>query len=138
MVHHVVVPAAKDVVVAWSGLSREELTGQVDRLVKDRGARAREVWAAVRDDTVLAAQVRGVLAGLRSEAKGTRDEAMRLVWINQAQQALAKPEPVAAPVVPVAEDPQPEPDDDIVLTLPTPAPPRTAAPIPAVVFQPPS
>jgi hypothetical protein len=136
MVQNGGVAGAKDVVGSWGALSREELADEVDHLVKNRDARAREVWALVRRDQVLAARVRGVLAGLRSEARGTRDEAMRLVWINQASQALNAPEPVearpAAAAKPVAK---PEVEPEIVLSPPPQTAPRQASAVPAVFFQ---
>jgi hypothetical protein len=139
LVHDVTVPSAKDIVAVWSALSQADLADEVSRLVKDRDARAREVWAAVRGDQVLAAKVRGVLSGLRLQVKGTRDEAMRLVWIGQAQQALARVEqaPPSAPVA-VPEPEAPEAEPDVVLHLPSPAAPRAPRAVPAVVFQPPS
>ncbi len=122
---------------SWGALTREELADEVDHLVKNRDARSREVWALVRRDQVLAARVRGVLAGLRSEARGTRDEAMRLVWINQASQALNAPEPVEVRPVAAARASvaTPEAEPEIVLSPPPQAVPRQASAVPAVFFQ---
>jgi hypothetical protein len=139
LVHDVSVPSAKDIVAIWSALSQADLADEVSRLVKDRDAHAREVWTAVRGDQVLAAKVRGVLSGLRLQVKGTRDEAMRLVWIGQAQQALARVEQAPpSPPAAVPEPEAPEVEPDVVLRLPSPAAPRTPRAVPAVVFQAPN
>ncbi|MEU6148762.1 hypothetical protein ABZ816_02055 [Actinosynnema sp. NPDC047251] len=57
----------------------------------------RAVWAAVRDDQVLRARVRGALSGLKAEFRGHRDEAMWLLWITRVQQQLVvEPPPATA------------------------------------------
>ncbi|MEU4804121.1 hypothetical protein [Actinosynnema sp. NPDC023587] len=63
----------------------------------------RAVWAAVRDDQVLRARVRGALSGLKAEFRGHRDEAMWLLWITRVQQQLTA-EPVAATAAEVVSD----------------------------------
>jgi hypothetical protein len=98
------VTRAQKIAAAWAALPVSELTDQVRLLVKARDAASRAVWTAVREDRVLAARVRGSLAGLKAEFRGHRDEAMWLVWINQVQQQLSvvADAPAATPVEPVA------------------------------------
>ncbi|MBB5960670.1 hypothetical protein FHS29_007298 [Saccharothrix tamanrassetensis] len=96
---------ARKTAALWSTLSTGELAEQVQLTVKAHDARAKALWVAVAEDLVLAARVRGALAGLKAEFRGHRDEVMWLLWINQAQQQLA---PVAqAQTRAVAESPQP-------------------------------
>jgi hypothetical protein len=169
------------VVEQWHNLPRTVLQDKVRQVVKRRDADARQIWAHVRANSVLAAQVRGALSALRAEVKGTRDEVMWTMWIDQARaildaspdkaaekpaaEAVDKPaepkvaepkvaesKPAAEPKVvekPVAEEkkpavakpaspfadaqPQPEPQ---VAYAPAPADkPRTAPPVPPVLFQ---
>lgn len=68
-------------------------------MVKAGDAGARAVWAVVREDPVVAARVRGAMAGLKAEYRGHRDEAMWLLWINRAQRQLTAEAAPAAPVV---------------------------------------
>ncbi len=70
-------------------------------MVKAGDAGARAVWAVVREDPVVAARVRGAMAGLKAEYRGHRDEAMWLLWINRAQRQLTAE---AAPAAPVAAE----------------------------------
>ncbi|MEU4745498.1 hypothetical protein AB0G02_34240, partial [Actinosynnema sp. NPDC023658] len=87
---------AQRIAAAWAGLPASELIDQVRLLVKARDAAARTVWSAVRENPVIAARVRGALAGLKAEYRGHRDEAMWLMWIGQVQQQLAV-QPTAEP-----------------------------------------
>ncbi|MFC5056219.1 hypothetical protein [Saccharothrix xinjiangensis] len=90
---------AQRIAAAWAHLPAAELLEQVRGMVKAGDAGARAVWAVVREDPVVAARVRGAMAGLKAEYRGHRDESMWLLWINRAQRQLAAD---AAPVAPVA------------------------------------
>ena len=131
---------AQRIAAAWADLPAPELTDQVRLLVKARDAGARAVWSAVRENNVIAARVRGALAGLKAEYRGHRDEAMWLMWIGQVQQQLAVQ--VAAPVVEtVVEDVAPEPEPVVLeewAPRPEPTSPRPANDAPAVLFQEPA
>jgi hypothetical protein len=76
------VPAKPDIVSHWLSLPYETLIDKVRQLVRQRHA-AQETWVTIRSNPVLAA-----------EARGTSDEAMRLMWIKQARQALDLSAPV--------------------------------------------
>ncbi|WP_447007818.1 hypothetical protein ACRAKI_15680 [Saccharothrix isguenensis] len=129
---------AQRIAAAWAGLPAPELTDQVRLLVKARDAASRGVWSAVRENPVIAARVRGALAGLKAEYRGHRDEAMWLVWIAQVQQQLA-----AQPPAPAANAPA---DDTTVDDGPTAeewvaqheTPTRPPSDAPPVLFQEPS
>lgn len=131
---------AQRIAAAWANLPAPELTDQVRLLVKARDAGARAVWSAVREDNVIAARVRGALAGLKAEYRGHRDEAMWLMWIGQVQQQLAVQ--AAAPVVQTAaEDIAPELEPVVVeewTHRPEPTAPRPAGDAPPVLFQEPA
>lgn len=79
---------AETLIAEWLALPQARLVDRVRQLVKQHDARARDAWTAVRGHPVLAARVRGVLSALRAETRGTRDEVMWLMWINQARQVL--------------------------------------------------
>lgn len=83
-------PVKPDIVSLWLDMPYETLIDKVRQLVKQRHL-AHETLTTIRVNPVLAARVRGVLAALAAEARGTSDEAMRLVWIKQARQALDPP-----------------------------------------------
>ncbi|PSL57779.1 hypothetical protein B0I31_102758 [Saccharothrix carnea] len=130
---------AQRIAAAWANLPAPELTDQVRLLVKARDAAARAVWSAVRENNVIAARVRGALAGLKAEYRGHRDEAMWLMWIGQVQQQLAAP--AATPIVETAvEDVTPDLEPVITEWAPIqpPTPPRPAVDAPAVLFQEPA
>ena len=138
---------AQRIAAAWADLPAPELTDQVRLLVKARDAGARAVWSAVRENNVIAARVRGALAGLKAEYRGHRDEAMWLMWIGQVQQQLAVP--VAAPVVETeVEDvvpelepavvPEPAPAVEEWVPQPAPTAPRPVSDAPPVLFQEPA
>lgn len=128
---------AQRITAAWANLPAPELTDQVRLLVKARDAASRGVWSAVRENPVIAARVRGALAGLKAEYRGHRDEAMWLVWIAQVQQQLTVPTATPAPVV--AETPTadvtPEPAVEEWTTRPEPTTPRPPSDAPPVLFQ---
>jgi hypothetical protein len=90
------------VVEQWSGLSVDELATRVRKVVKEHDGAAAETWARIRVDPVLSAKVRGALSRLAADVRGSRDEAMWMLWISQARGALAQkadpitPEPVVA------------------------------------------
>jgi hypothetical protein len=135
------VTKAQRIAAAWADLPAPELADQVRLLVKSRDAGARAVWSAVREDNVIAARVRGALAGLKAEYRGHRDEAMWLMWIGQVQQQLAV-QAAAAPVVETeVENVAPE-QEPVVLEEWAPRPestaPRPANDAPPVLFQEPA
>jgi hypothetical protein len=119
------------VVEQWQDLPRSVLQEKVRQVVKRRDAEAKLIWTHVRANSVLAAQVRGVLSALRAEVKGTRDEVMWTMWIDQARSVLdATPEkaadkPAEKPAAPVAEQ------APSVKTAPVKAAPVEAAPVKA-------
>jgi hypothetical protein len=81
-------PTPASVVEQWQSLPRPVLQDKVRQVVKRRDAEAKQIWAQVRANSVLAAQVRGALSALRAEVKGTRDEVMWTMWIDQARSVL--------------------------------------------------
>ena len=86
-------PTPASVVEQWQSLPRPVLQDKVRQVVKRRDAEAKQIWAQVRANSVLAAQVRGALSALKAEVKGTRDEIMWTMWIDQARAVLdASPE----------------------------------------------
>ncbi|WP_367128459.1 hypothetical protein [Saccharothrix sp. HUAS TT1] len=129
---------AQRIAAAWASLPASELADQVRLLVKARDAAARGVWSAVREDPVIAARVRGALAGLKAEYRGHRDEAMWLMWIGQVQQQLAAPVPAAVPVVETAVDVEPEPVLEQWAPRQEPTTPRPPSDAPQVLFQEPA
>ncbi|MFC0432625.1 hypothetical protein [Kutzneria buriramensis] len=89
-------PTPASVVEQWHNLPRTVLQDKVRQVVKRRDADAKQIWAHVRANSVLAAQVRGALSALRAEVKGTRDEVMWTMWIDQARAILdASPDKAA-------------------------------------------
>ncbi|TQM78319.1 hypothetical protein FHX81_0581 [Saccharothrix saharensis] len=130
---------AQRIAAAWASLPAPELTDQVRLLVKARDAAARAVWSAVREDPVIAARVRGALAGLKAEYRGHRDEAMWLMWIGQVQQQLAVQQ-TAAPVLESRVDEVPELEPVVEEWAPRrePTTPRPAGDAPPVLFQEPA
>jgi hypothetical protein len=97
-------PTPASVVEQWQSLPRTVLQDKVRQVVKRRDAEAKQIWAQVRANSVLAAQVRGALSALRAEVKGTRDEVMWTMWIDQARSVLdATPEKPADSAAPVTE-----------------------------------
>jgi hypothetical protein len=95
-------PTPASVVEQWHNLPRTVLQDKVRQVVKRRDADARQIWAHVRANSVLAAQVRGVLSALRAEVRGTRDEVMWTMWIDQAR-AILDASPDKAAEKPAAE-----------------------------------
>ncbi|MFJ6673826.1 hypothetical protein ACIQMJ_22185 [Actinosynnema sp. NPDC091369] len=132
---------AQRIAAAWASLPAPELTDQVRLLVKARDAAARAVWSAVREDPVIAARVRGALAGLKAEYRGHRDEAMWLMWIGQVQQQLAVQQ-TAAPVLEAKVEDVPVPVLEPVVQewapRQEPTSPRPAGDAPPVLFQEPA
>ncbi|MGM1058499.1 hypothetical protein [Saccharothrix sp. Mg75] len=126
---------AQKIAAAWSGLSAADLTDEVRHLVQTRDAGARAIWVAVRENAVLAARVRGSLAGLKAEYRGHRDEAMWLLWVNQVQQQLAVPAAAPAPAPAPVQDEVADDDAVVEISLPAPAAPRRAGAAPALLFQ---
>ena len=121
-------PTPASVVEQWQSLPRPVLQDKVRQVVKRRDAEAKQIWAHVRANSVLAAQVRGSLSALRAEVKGTRDEVMWTMWIDQARSVLdASPEKSTDAAAPAA-DPAPE--------APAKAAPDKAAAKPAPAEQP--
>jgi hypothetical protein len=161
-------PTPASVVEQWTNLPRAVLQDKVRQVVKRRDADAKQIWTHVRANSVLAAQVRGALSALRAEVRGTRDEVMWTMWIDQARSVLdASDKPAEKPAAgkPVAETPatekvvaekpaaetaavdKPAADKPAPVKNPTfeaeepvltPKPadkPRTAPPVPPVMFQ---
>ncbi|MDU0291323.1 hypothetical protein [Saccharothrix longispora] len=127
---------AQKIAAAWAGLPAADLSDEVKHLVQTRDAGARAIWAAVREDAVLAARVRGSLAGLKAEYRGHRDEAMWLLWVNQVQQQLAVPATAPAPAaVPSRDEARDDDEPTAGISLPAPAAPRQAVAAPALLFQ---
>ena len=122
---------AQKIAAAWAGLPAADLSDEVKHLVQTRDAGARAIWAAVREDAVLAARVRGSLAGLKAEYRGHRDEAMWLLWVNQVQQQLAVP---ATAPVPSRDEARDDDEPTAEISLPAPAAPRQAVAAPALLF----
>jgi hypothetical protein len=92
----------------WATLSREALTAKVSAVVHQPPADPTRFWGAVREDVVLAAAVRGVLAGLLRDKQGSRDENFWAYRIASARAALdgtaaAAPSAPAAPAPASAE-----------------------------------
>lgn len=146
-------PSTPVVVEQWLALPREALLEKVRQVVKRRNAESKKIWAAVRGHSVLVAQVRGALSSLKAEVRGTRDEGMWGMWIEQARQELDQVEPAAAPAqapAPVKDDTASngtnspgsapgqwdpsQPERELTLT-PQPERPRTAPTVPPVLFQ---
>ncbi len=133
--------SGRRIVANWTALSADQLGDQVRAHVRVTDGTTRAVWAAVRDDQVLRARVRGALSALKAEFRGHRDEAMWLLWITRVQQQLnAEPQPVAPKPV------RPEPEQPLEFAPPVepaeqPAdavPARPRPEVPMVVFQTPT
>jgi len=136
------------VVEHWLALPREMLLDKVRQVVKRRDSEAKEIWAAVKGHSVLAARVRGALSSLRADVRGSRDEVMWSVWIEQARQALDSAE-TAAPcaVTPgCAAVPAPQRDSSVdelrperaepeLPLVPQPKRPRSVSAVPPVLFK---
>jgi hypothetical protein len=141
-------PTPASVVEQWQNLPRTVLQDKVRQVVKRRDADAKQIWAHVRANSVLAAQVRGALSALRAEVKGTRDEVMWTMWIDQARAVLDATSAAEKPAAPVEKkpaerpaaveatpEPEPEPAQELAFA-PKPADkPRTAPTVPPVMFQ---
>lgn len=133
----------RDIVDHWLALSRDELVDAVRLVVKQHDASAKRTWAAVRENPLLAAKVRGALSAVRADVLGSRDEVMWLMWINEARQSLdqsAEPEAQVRVERSVSADPAGELDGEreISLEIPAPIQPRkvSAGPgVPSVMFQ---
>jgi hypothetical protein len=106
---------AETLIAEWLALPQARLVDQVRQLVKQHDAR--DAWTVVRGHPVLAARVRGTLSALRAETRGTRDEVMWLVWINQARQALDRV-PTAGGGHAVEAQPRQEADDSATIDAP--------------------
>jgi hypothetical protein len=120
-------PTPASVVEQWQSLPRPVLQDKVRQVVKRRDAEAKQIWTQVRAHSVLAAQVRGALSALRAEVKGTRDEVMWTMWIDQARAVLDASDKPAAADKPVAAGAEPAPEQ------PAPAKPvEQPAPVKAV------
>jgi hypothetical protein len=96
-------PTPASVIEQWLNLPRPVLQDKVRQVVKRRDADAKQIWAHVRANSVLAAQVRGALSALRADVKGTRDEVMWTMWIDQARAVLDASSSEKAPEKPAAD-----------------------------------
>jgi hypothetical protein len=121
----------------WSGLDRESLSAKVAGVVHQPPADPAAFWSAVRENVVLAAAVRGVLAGLLRDKQGSRDEAFWAYRIASARAALdkaaeaptrARATKTATRVAERVAEPEP------VLTVPDRPTARPRPAIPAVEF----
>ena len=121
-------PTPASVVEQWQSLPRPVLQDKVRQVVKRRDAEAKQIWAQVRANSVLAAQVRGALSALKAEVKGTRDEVMWTMWIDQARAVLdASPDkPAAAAAEPAPAPEQPAPVKAVEQPAPAKAPEQPA------------
>lgn len=133
----------RDIVDHWLALSRDELVDAVRPVVKQHDASAKRTWAAVRENPLLAAKVRGALSAVRADVLGSRDEVMWLMWINEARQSLdqsAEPEAQVRVERSVSADSVGDLDGEreISLDISAPIQPRkvSAGPaVPSVMFQ---
>lgn len=122
-------------------LSRAELVEAVRMMVKQHDLYAQRAWAAVRDNPLLAAKVRGALSAVRADVRGTRDEVMWLMWINEARQALepttagAAEQVDAAPAEPSSTGAQDDGIVEINLEIPAVRKDHQVSSAPSVVFQ---
>jgi hypothetical protein len=78
----------------WAQLSRESLAAAVVAAVRQPPADPTRLWGAVKANTVLAATVRGILAGLLREKAGTRDEVFWTYRVTTVRAVLNSSEPV--------------------------------------------
>jgi hypothetical protein len=135
------VPAKPDIVSHWLSLPYETLIDKVRQLVRQRHT-AQGTWVTIRANPVLAARVRGVFSALAAEARGTSDEAMRLMWIKQARQALDvsaqvdnRTDQVANVALPAQAAHTPTPREPQSLPASTAHATRPVSTVPAVVFR---
>jgi hypothetical protein len=125
----------RDLVDHWMSLSRDELVETVRMSVKQHDSYAKRTWAIVRDNPLLAAKVRGALSALRAEVRGTRDEVMWLMWINEARGSLDSAEEPKAQRASVQVAPEPSEPDTSELHFDAPIVPHAASTAPSVLFQ---
>jgi hypothetical protein len=79
----------------WARLPRTLLATKVAAVVRQPPEDPARFWRAVSEDVVLAATVRGILAGLSREKQGTRDESFWTYRITATRTLLDTPEPAA-------------------------------------------
>jgi hypothetical protein len=80
----------------WATLPRTLLATKVAAVVRQPPENPSRFWHAVSEDVVLAATVRGILAGLSREKQGTRDETFWAYRITATRALLDAPEPAPA------------------------------------------
>lgn len=91
-----------NVVTAWARLSRPALAAKVKAAVRDHVPTppteigTATLWSAVRENAVLAGQVRGLLNALRAETRDFRDHAMWEFKITAVWDLLAAEPPTNA------------------------------------------
>ncbi|HYS40002.1 MAG TPA: hypothetical protein VEO01_30680 [Pseudonocardiaceae bacterium] len=82
----------------WAALPREVLTTTVAAAVRQPPQQPSRFWRAVSDDVVLAAAIRGILAGMRRDKQGSRDESFWAYRIATVRALLDSTEPASADV----------------------------------------
>jgi hypothetical protein len=115
--------SANRIVRQWAVLSREMLVAKVAAMVRQPPPDPSQFWGLVSGDVVLAAAVRGILAGLLRDKQGSRDESFWAYRIATVRALLDSPEQAPARIDNAATCPVPVP------SLPSQGPsPRPSAP----------
>jgi hypothetical protein len=91
----------------WAGLPRTTLMVKVAALVRQPPQDPSQFWRLVGGDVVLAAAVRGILAGLLRDKQGNRDESFWAYRIATVRAMLDSPEQAPASTDEVATSPVP-------------------------------
>jgi hypothetical protein len=91
----------------WAGLPRATLAVKVAAMVRQPPQDPSQFWRRVGDDVVLAAAVRGILAGLLRDKQGNRDESFWAYRIATVRAVLDSPEQAPAITNKVAASPVP-------------------------------
>ena len=91
----------------WAGLPRATLVVKVAAMVRQPPQDPSRFWRLVGGDVVLAAAVRGILAGLLRDKQGNRDESFWAYRITAVRAMLDSPEQAPASTDEVAPSPVP-------------------------------
>jgi hypothetical protein len=89
----------------WAGLPRTTLVVKVAAMVRQPPQDPSQFWRLVGGDVVLAAAVRGILAGLLRDKQGNRDESFWAYRIAAVRAMLDSPEQAPASTDEVATSP---------------------------------